>query len=422
LGWIDISVLVAALIVFLLFLFLLIRFAFPQGSRLGELASDRSSGAESIAAGGELGLLSGRTDAIGRFIARLGDVQRDVKIRPADSVVWTSAARGTSVRNRDAVQTFANSRARVDFTTDNELRIGQNSLIVFRSGTADPFLQRRDPAVVVLGGEMQGSVNSDYGTFAVQFPAGVAELTSIDSGDDEVTFRVGVNPDQSSTIVIYSGRADVNIAGQNYLVPANHGLTVSADGQSAEISVLPAIPVIRTPADSAVAKYLETPPRVNFRWGAVTNAKSYRLEIAKDREFEELLVDETRESTSFTHANLSPGEYYWRVSARAGWSLGPTSVMRRLRVVRDAEPPFLELAGIDRSADGRYVLRGRTTSDAKVYVHGTRVNKSTGGHFEYLFNPEPGTQTIVVEAIDAVGNVAYGSQVLHVPSNPGGSD
>jgi len=421
-GVLDIGILLAALFVFLLFLVLLIRVVFPQGSRLSEIISSRDSVLVEASKTGDVELAGTNASKFGDFIARLGDIRREVKIRPADSIAWSNASKGTSVHNRDAVQTFAYSRARVDFRVDNELRIGQNSLVVFRSGAADPFLERRDPALVVLEGELTGVVNPDYGAFAMQFPAGLIELTAEDESARAVNFRVSVNPDQSSTIAVYSGQADVTVAGERYFVSPNNGLTIAENGKTVGVQGLPSLPPIHAPSNNSVAKYLGVPPRVRFRWGKVSNAQGYRLEIAKDADFNKLLVDEYLDVTSFTHGNLAPGEFFWRVSARAGWILGPPSMSRRISIVRDSEPPLLELQPIQHLIAGSYVLRGRTAAGAKVYVFGEAVKTSSGGNFEYVFTPEPGTQSIVVESIDAVGNVAYSSQVLHIPGNPGRSD
>jgi hypothetical protein len=90
--------------------------------------------------------------------------------------------------------------------------------------------------------------------------------------------------------------------------------------------------------------------------------------------------------------------------------------------VRDAAPAALELQPIQSTLDGRYVLRGRTSPGSKVYVLEEPVEISPGGDFEFLFSPEPGSHSIVVESIDAVGNVAYSSQILHVPGDAGRSD
>lgn len=326
------------------------------------------------------------------------------------------------MHDRDAVQTFSNSRARVDFTTDNELRIGQNSLVVFRSGAADPFLQRREPAVVVLNGELSGRVNADYGALGVQFPAGLVELKATGSSNEDVDFRVGVNPDGSSTIAVYSGQAEINIDGDHYRVAANEGITISEDGRTVGARSLPTLPQIRMPDDNARAKFVATPPRIKFRWSQVSNGQNYRLEIAKDPDFEEILVDEFLNDTSFTHGNLSSGQYYWRVSARDGWVQGPSSTPRRLRVVRDAAPPLLEVYPVQETSDGQYVLQGQTSPGSKIFLLGESVGTSGTGTFEFLFKPEPGAQTIVVESIDEVGNVAYSSQVLHVPGRSGRSE
>lgn len=422
LGMLDVSVFLITLAVFLLFLVLLVRIVFPQGSRLGDTLPTGHSTVTDTRGSGSVSLAGDNVSSFSRFKAYLGDVRRDVKIRSADSIAWSNAVRGSSVSDRDAVQTFSRSRARVDFTRDNELQIGQNSLVVFRQGASDPFLNRREAAVVVLEGELTGSVNADYGAFAVELPAGLIELSADEGTDETVEFRLGVNADKSSTIAIYSGHADINVAGEHYRITANQGITISADGTTVGTIALPTLPAIHAPANNAVARFLDAPPDVDFRWGGVVSAEKYRVEISTDPRFDEVIVDDYFDETSFRHGNLASGEYYWRVSAGVAGLLGPASAPRRLQVARDAEPPRLELQSIEQLIAGNYVLRGKTSSGAKVYVLGAPVEPTSDGFFEHVFNPESGTQTIVVESIDAVGNVAYKSQILHVPGSFGRSD
>jgi len=421
LGLLDISVLLLSLLVFFVFLLMLNRILFPAGAQLGDLAAMSGSGQQADDQRGEKSLAGDAIDGFSAFIAELGDVNRDVKIRPADSVAWADAEIGAPVNNRDAVQTFANSRARIDFTTNNNLRMGQNSLVIFSSSVADPFLQRRDPAVVVMEGQLDGSVNSDYGTFAVALPAGLAVLSADESGN-AADFKLSVNPDGSSTIALYAGQAGVEIGGKHYQLGANSALTVAEDGRTTGVKRLPNRPSVRLPGRDAVARFRDMPPRVKFEWGPVVGAQKYRLELARDRNFEKILVDENLNDTSFTHGNLSAGEYFWRVSARNGWIQGPGTRPGRLRIVRDAEPPQLELEPIQQTVAGRYELRGRTSPDAKVYVRGEPVEISSGGTFSHLFSAAPGAQAIVVEAIDTVGNVMSNSQIFYARNNLSGSD
>jgi hypothetical protein len=413
LGWLDVGVLLVTLLVFVLFLMLLGKLVFPEGASLGDIMA-RDYDAESIRRGqSSVGFEGDGFGDFGNFVARLSDVRRDVKIRRADSVAWSDAQIGRAVVNDDALQTFANSRARVDFVTDNELQIGQNSLVIFRSNRADPFLQKRDPAVVVMQGELGGSVNEGFGAFAVQLPAGVAVLSADAETGAPADFKLSVNPDKSSTIAMYAGKAVVDINGKQYELRANQALTVSEDGRTAGIRDVPGVPRIRAPQGNTVAQFRDLPPRVDFEWGNVSRAQNYRLEVARDTNFEEIVVDEYLNETAFTHGNLAEGDYYWRVSARSGWVQGPVSQARRLFVAQDLEAPALELSPIRQTATGEYRLSGRTSPDARVYVRGEAVEVSADGTFEYLFSTAPGAHAILVEAIDPVGNIASNSQIFY---------
>jgi hypothetical protein len=272
-----------------------------------------------------------------------------------------------------------------------------------------------------MEGQLDGSVNAEYGSFAVELPAGLAVLNADESGS-EARFKVSVNPDGSSTIAMYAGMADLSLGGSNYQLAANTALTIAEDGRTTGVKNLPSLPRVRAPRSNSTVKFRDMPPRVKFEWGAVAGAQNYRLELARDRDFEEIVVDENLNQSSFIHGNLAAGQYFWRVRARNGWIQGPATESRRLRIVRDAEPPQLELEPIQQMVAGRYEVRGRTSPDAKVYVRGEPVEISSGGTFSHLFSAAPGAQAIVVEAIDTVGNVVSNSQVLYARNNLPGSD
>ena len=413
LSWLDIGVLLVTLLIFVLFLMLLNRLVFPEGARLADITA-RDYGSGTIERGqSSVDIDDDGFGNFGNFVARLSDVQRDVKIRHADSVAWSAAEVGRTVVDDDALQTFANSRARVDFTSDNKLQIGQNSLVIFRSNSADPFLRKRDPAVVVMQGELGGNVNDDFGAFAVALPSGTAVLSGDAESGAAADFKLSVNPDKSSTIAIYAGKAAIDIGGKRFDLGVNQALTVSADGRTGGVRDVPAAPPVRAPRGDTVAKFRNVPPRVSFEWGDVSRAQNYRLEVARDADFEDIVVDEVLDSTAFTHGNLAEGNNYWRVSARSGWVQGPGSRARRLFVEQDLEAPALELSPIRQAATGEYRLSGKTSPDARVYVRGESVEVSADGTFDYIFKTAPGAQTIVVEAIDSVGNVATSSQVFY---------
>jgi len=80
-------------------------------------------------------------------------------------------------------------------------------------------------------------------------------------------------------------------------------------------------------------------------------------------------------------------------------------------VVQDQEPPTLQVQFPPKTIHSEsYTLCGKAEPGARVFVGGRRVRTTRTGEFRYNLKLRPGTNVIVVEAIDAVNNVAYRSQ------------
>ena len=100
-GVMDVGVFLATLAAFLLFLIMLVKIVFPEGSRLGDTITSTRSTATDDRSTGAVDVAGANVTNFSRFKAYLGDVRRDVKIRSADSIAWTNAVRGSSVSDRD---------------------------------------------------------------------------------------------------------------------------------------------------------------------------------------------------------------------------------------------------------------------------------------------------------------------------------
>ena len=64
-----------------------------------------------------------------------------------------------------------------------------------------------------------------------------------------------------------------------------------------------------------------------LKWGAVTGAKSYAVEVATDSGFSHVVIKETDTSTSRAWLSAPPGTYYWRVYAIGTGQYGPWSAI-----------------------------------------------------------------------------------------------
>jgi hypothetical protein len=85
---------------------------------------------------------------------------------------------------------------------------------------------------------------------------------------------------------------------------------------------------------------------IELQWSAVDQAHGYRLEVAIDQAFEDIIVKV--EIEGLTHYRVmgitKPGSYYWRVSAISGaGELGPAGVVRFWQLRPTIDPPELSV-------------------------------------------------------------------------------
>jgi hypothetical protein len=153
------------------------------------------------------------------------------------------------------------------------------------------------------------------------------------------------------------------------------------------------------------------PPRIAFTWGTLGRHAHYRLRVASDVDFHELLADERIGVASLTLSSLPAGEYYWSVSSLDGGHEGRPSVPRRLRILRDSVAPALTVDALA-EASGPVVVRGHTEPGASVYVQGEAVAAAPDGAFERRIVRRPGAFLLRVEAVDSVGNMSADSRVV----------
>jgi hypothetical protein len=98
------------------------------------------------------------------------------------------------------------------------------------------------------------------------------------------------------------------------LTGTSGSLTHTADLQVNTYTVLTAGPDLLLPEDGAS----DVPPNVAFSWRALSGAMSYRLQVATDLAFSNIILDQTGlTATSFSPASAlqTDTRYYWRVVA-----------------------------------------------------------------------------------------------------------
>ncbi len=410
-GLSEFGLVVSSIAIFYVFLMVLIRVYFPQGTSLGE---NQTWSTALLPAGGDVDLEFGSTSAFAAqiFAGEILTIQRRVQRRGANSLAWSEANVGDTFTQNDAVQTFAKSTALLKVNEQSRITIGQNSLIVFDKRAADPFVSQQGSVLVMINGELSGTLTSDDN---VPFELGIrlpsSDLTLVRRAqDDYVKFLVTVNDDQSTTVNLHGGSAEiVGRDGKRIRIIENQSVTIDVTGTRLTVSNLPSAPRSTGPVNRRTVTYRNVPETIDFTWDAVAGADRYHIVIARDSGFSDRVVDDDVIGTSFRHGALGPGTYYWHVRSRVAWSQSRMSTVRRLQVIQDTVPPSLELESPPETVvAGQWRLHGKTDASAHLYVDGSPVPHDDG-LIDYLMELKPGANIIVVKAMDEVGNLNYAS-------------
>lgn len=393
---------VAAGVAFFLLTLWLLNVAFPDATGLGEFARGGSGDRDSATL---------FVDGPGAIVARLEAVRGDVRDKPDSSVSWSQAGEGANLGDRHAVQSYDDSGATIVFDETNRLELGEKSVIVVRRPRRVEGSFRRRASVVFMDGFLRGRLGgADAGGMAVEVVAagGVVRPSDADTGA-EIALAV-----DSSTSSLTVREGSVEIAWGDEVTTVNEGQMVTYDETGAPSApvLMPGEPSLVAPADAERYAYRATPPEVRLAWDA-PRADTVRVQIARDRDFEAVVLDERRRGGSFVHGNLEAGEYWWRVVPYRMSLEGPTSVARRLEIVRDGEPPALEVEFPDGTVrESRFLLRGRSEPGSRIVIGPVTLHADASGGFEHLLTLRDGYNFVVVQSIDAAGNTAFANHAI----------
>lgn len=81
----------------------------------------------------------------------------------------------------------------------------------------------------------------------------------------------------------------------------------------------------------------EATTTVHLRWGPRTGISRYRLQLARDIEFSDIIFDGVVNGTAYQISDLSPGNYFWRI-APVTTKLGEFSSAGNIEVLESAKP------------------------------------------------------------------------------------
>jgi hypothetical protein len=397
----------------------LLAVVFPSGTSLNQLIEQATGQTRGrLGSGGN----EGRDLYVDGFhpdaaIGRIEEMHRTVKARGAQAVSWKEASVGLPLHDHDAVQTLKRSSAVIGLGEEQELELGQNTLVVLKRMDRSLLPGGKRSYHLMVDGELRGRLvggKEKPVQLEIETPTGVARFRQGPDPEEEVEFKVQVGPDQVSTVTVEKGEAEVETKDQKLLVKAGEVTKLTKDEIPAAPRKLLNPPEPEFPAPGSVFRYRAHSPEVEFRWREVEAAEKYRFILSKDRDGRERLEDQIVDEPRYASEPLNHGEFYWWVAGiQDGVEITKTKPTR-VRMMQDRVAPDLIVEFPDRPVtEDTFVLRGSTDPRSRLVVCGEQVEVGADGRFEHSLSLNPGLNVVVVESFDQSGNVTYRSRIIN---------
>ena len=402
---------------FLVFMWILGR-SVPRGTSLLDLMrSGDSRGEETSGGPGQIDSGTGGSgDDAREAVARLSRIHRDVKDKAAAAIAWTASREGMSLGDYHAVQTFDRSGATITFSESGEMTLGENTLVVLKRSEPLTSRNRRLASLIVVGGELHGTIASSRDAPVSMEIVAASKSVRVLSGAGPLApaeFSVRVDEGASSTFTVFKGSAEVTSEQGTLIVAPNQAVTVDRTGSLGAPREIPPPPVLLEPEQGARLTFRASRSRMHFAWSGAGENDLYALAVARDPEFRDVVDSELLLTPEFILGNLRAGTYYWRVGTRRGDLEGPYGAARQFRITRELREPSLEVAFPGRVVTTpQIVVAGFAQPGARVFVNNEEAPIDPSGRFSRVVTLQRGVNMVVVEAIDAAGNVAYRSETI----------
>ncbi|WP_044240184.1 hypothetical protein, partial [Chondromyces apiculatus] len=262
--------------------------------------------------------------------ARIKGAHPEVRARPSGGG-WVTASAGMPLGTNSSVNTLDEGRADIEFIDRTRLVLSPRTLVVIYGTASRSRVSRAPPAAVELeAGEVKAALSALRGDSGKAGDSSRASLATVEvdirgggrvsaTSRDTVVQRKG----DRTTVAVFDGKAAVNAAGRAVDVPRNHGTRFTPTVPPAPPRPLPPAPAWASASGGAPARGSDillasgATGVLTAAWQPVPRAIAYRVEVARDPEFNDLVTREEVPSDVlvFRGERFPVGGYHLRVRA-----------------------------------------------------------------------------------------------------------
>lgn len=337
--------------------------------------------------------------------ARLVIFEGDVRIIRAATRETMLVTKETYLAAGDTIQTQADGKAQVQMVDGSTLSIRPNSTVVIRDNSS--IFGGQNVRVALDGGQINVKTEDQ--------PEGTNNVVELKQTENKLFSQTDasfdINQKNGGEIRISRGGVETNTGGEKTVLRDGEFAAINPNGKLSPKEKLLASPRLISPAvlEKIIASSSGTSD-ATFRWQNVDGSAgfSYGLQIATSAFFlndSMILEREPLTIPNFSLANLTPGNYYWRVRAIASsGQISEWSEPWKFTVVKREESEALTASDwqVESLGGNVFLVNGKTQPGTTVRVLGRDTFAASDGSFRVQVST-PASE-VTVEISDEHGN------------------
>lgn len=332
---------------------------------------------------------------------RKGKVQR----RKSSDLYWVKLPVNSVLAEQEKIRTLSESYAEILFRDNSRIRLNANSQVAIRKMRTDRLKKQETSSVVLSGGDIYALLKGSRKKNKFDL-----KLTGIDTKIESNNFWID-QKGKDTKFANYDGELAVTSNGETVVLKKNQGTLVKQNRKpSFPINLIPSPRPVSPQNFTTIYSNEKKSSKIELQWTANDKAALYWVEIASEKTFRNLVVNEKKiDQNTFSFFIAEEGIYYWRVAAidREGFP-GPKSKSIFFKLQKDTKAPYLILTQPEKGSvikENPVKISGKTEAEATLMHEGKQVEVNRKGEFSFECQLKPGSNTILVKAKDPAGNV-----------------
>jgi len=330
-------------------------------------------------------------------------IDGSVRVRKKNDNSFVTAGYNVPLEKGDVVQTGPEGMAKIVFADKTSYTVKPDSLIVIEENSTNEAQQTKVAVQVSSGHVDLATSNLATGSKSEVIVAGAtASLAS----ESSAQVRNDSKKDNYE-ILVKTGTGEVKRGDETVQLSNFEKVSFKADAKSMTKDKELQPPTLLDPGNMISVFTGGSATTVEFTWTPVTSAKGYKIGLAKNAYFTEM-IGEKAVDVPQVRMPLPVGQYYWSVKSIDNRNKPSMESERfRFNVVPKSKEEILPLDLVEPLPHGHFVeIRGKTAPGARVIINGSEIpSVNLDGSFSYMIPSmmHPGDNIITVTAQNSRG-------------------